>query len=275
MSMIVANHRLSLGHDGASHWHCPAAVRVLIAIVMAATIYGINVSAQAEDRRTESNGRAWYMYFGDHPIRNNSPWGFHFDGQLRMEGAFERRNQLLLRPGLNYDLNETVQFSGGYAFINTNPPEESPPNFDVPENRVWQQLILRQRVGTVGLTHRYRLEQRFIGNVTGNDAGEGEVLDHFHVNRFRYFIKGTVPLYRDDRYVAFYNELMVGFGDNVKRNIFDQNRAYGAIGFRTGPSTSFEIGYLLQTVQRPTGNVIQHNHTFQLGYFTSRPLWPR
>ena len=247
-------------------------MRLIVAFVSAAVLFGVTASAQVADRQTESNGRAWYMYFGDHPIRD-SPWGFHFDGQLRMEGAFERRNQLLLRPGINYDLNETVQFSGGYAFINTNAPDGSPSNFDVLENRVWQQLILRQRVGKVGLTHRYRLEQRFIGNVTGNDVGEGEVLDHFHVNRFRYFIKGTVPLDRDDRYVAFYNELMVGFGDNVKRNIFDQNRAYGAIGFRTSSSASVEIGYLLQTVQRPTGNLIQFNHTFQLGYFTSRPLW--
>ena len=102
--------------------------------------------------------------------------------------------------------------------------------------------------------------------------GEGEVLGHSYVNRFRYFLKGTMPFARDDRYFAFYNELMVGFGENVQRNIFDQNRAYAAIGFRTGPATSFEIGYLLQTVQRPTENMVLFNHTFQLGFFSSRPI---
>ena len=282
MSAIFANYPLSLDDRGVLHLHRQphragdrrkdtGSMRWVIAAVAAVVFLGASASAQTNERETVSNGRAWYMYFGDHTL-GESPWGFHFDGQLRMEGAFDRRNQLLLRPGINYDVSDNVQFSGGYAFINTNGFVGSPPNFDVPENRLWQQIILRQRIGEVRLTHRYRLEQRFIGKVAESYLGEGEVVGQSYVNRFRYFLKGTVPFARDDRYFAFYNELMVGFGENVQRNIFDQNRAYAAIGFRTGPATSFEIGYLLQTVQRPTGNLVLFNHTFQLGFFSSRPI---
>jgi hypothetical protein len=65
---------------------------------------------------------------------------------------------------------------------------------------------------------------------------------------------------------------MIGFGDNVRNNIFDQNRSYAAIGFRTGAAESLEIGYLLQIVQDPSGALIQYNHTFQLAFFSSRAI---
>jgi hypothetical protein len=210
------------------------------------------------------------MYFGDHPL-GDGPWGLHFDGQLRMEGAFARRNQLLLRPGVNFDVSDNFQVSGGYAYIDTQGPEDSPPGFDVPENRFWEQLILRQRLGSTRLVHRYRLEQRFVGNIRDDDAGDG--VDYTYVNRFRYFLKGVVPLGSERRYfAAFYNELMIGFGDNVRSNIFDQNRSYAAFGIRTGTNESFEIGYLLQIVQQADGALIQYNHTFQLAFFSSRPV---
>jgi len=228
--------------------------------------------AQPDDRQSVVNGRAWYMYFGDHPL-GAGPWGLHFDGQLRMEGAFERRNQLLLRPGVNFDANDSVQLSGGYAYVDTKARAGSPPGFDRPEHRLWEQLILRQRLGTVRLTHRYRLEQRFVGNVRPNDAGEGEPDGHTYVNRFRYFVKGTIPFSASSRYyAAFYNELMAGFGDNVRNNVFDQNRSYGALGMRLGPTSALEVGYLLQIVQEPSGSVIQYNHAFQVGWFSTRSI---
>ena len=228
--------------------------------------------AQSVERTSETDTRAWDMYFGDHPL-GDGPWGLHFDGQLRMEGAFARRNQLLLRPGVNYDVSENVQLSGGYAYIDTSGPEDSPSGFDVPENRFWEQLILKQRLGSTRLVHRYRLEQRFVGNIRENDAGEGELVDYTYLNRFRYFLKGVVPLGADLRYfAAFYNELMIGFGDNVRNNIFDQNRSYAAFGFRFGTDTRLEIGYLLQIVQHPTGARLDYNHTFQIAFFSSRRL---
>lgn len=194
--------------------------------------------AQSDDRQSVVDGRVWHMYFGDHPI-GRGPWGFHFDGQLRMEGAVERRNQLLLRPGVNFDANEAVQLSGGYASIDTKGPAGSPPGLDRPEHRLWEQLILRQRVASVRLTHRYRLEQRFIADARVNAAGDGERNGHTYVNRSRYFLKGTIPFSASSRYYsAFYNELMVGFGDIVRRNLLDQNRSYGALGIRVSPTSA-------------------------------------
>ncbi|GMR21998.1 MAG: hypothetical protein BMS9Abin37_0321 [Acidobacteriota bacterium] len=212
------------------------------------------------------------MYFGDHPF-GGSRWGLHFDGQLRMEAIAESRNQLLLRPGVNFDVNETVQLTGGYAFIATKNIQEDGSRFDEPEHRFWEQLTLRQRLGRTHLVHRYRLEQRLLGNVTPNDAGRAHVDGYTYQNRVRYFLKAITPLGESSRaFAAFYNELMINFGANVSNNIFDQNRTYGALGFRLGEAGSLELGYLLQIVQEPSGSVIAYNHTLQIGFFSSRPI---
>jgi len=240
-----------------------------VAALCTGVLLAASALAQSDERTSETNARAWYMYFGDHPL-GDGPWGLHFDGQLRMEGAFDRRKQLLLRPGVNYDVSDNVQLSGGYAFIDTKGPEDSPPGFDVPENRFWEQLILKQRLGSTRLVHRYRLEQRFVGDISENDDGEGELRAYTYLNRFRYFLKGVVPLGADLRYfAAFYNELMIGFGDNVRNNIFDQNRSYAAFGIRFGTDASLEIGYLLQIVQHPSGALLEYNHAFQIAFFSS------
>ena len=65
---------------------------------------------------------------------------------------------------------------------------------------------------------------------------------------------------------------MIGFGSEVQKNIFDQNRAYAAFGFRLGGSNNLELGYMQQTVQQGSGQVIEYNHTLQIAWFSSVSL---
>ncbi len=248
-------------------------LRYLLVAAFAVTSLGDGVAAaQSEGRTSVTDYRSWYMYFGDHPIGDGG-WGVHFDGQFRVHGLGDSRSQTLLRPGINFDLNDTVQFSGGYAYIDTSAGEGSAPGFNVPENRLWEQLILWQRLGRTGLVHRYRLEQRFVGNKVPNDVGEGTLDGHTYRNRFRYFLKASIPIGTDTRYSAqLYNELMINFGKNVQNNFFDQNRSYAAFGINMGRAGRLELGYLLQLVQQGSGSVIEYNHALQIGFFSTVPI---
>lgn len=231
--------------------------------------------AQPSNRVSDPNAHAWYMYFGDHPF-GQGPWGLHFDGQVRRQGVGQKWQQLLLRPGVNYDLTPDVQASGGYAFIKSHPYGDFPAEFVTPEHRIWQQLILKQKAERAGLTHRFRLEQRFVG-VKVHTAGGGERLDRYsYRNRFRYFVKAVIPLAKtgeDSKYfLSFYNEVMFNFGRNVQNNIFDQNRAYAALGRKLPWLGNLEVGYLQQTVQQGNGRVFEFNHTLQVGLFSVLPF---
>ncbi len=212
--------------------------------------------------------RAWLMYFGDHRFEADSKWGFHFDGQYRVNQFGSGNEQLLLRPGINFDATDSLQLSGGYAFIR----DAAPKGFDVPEHRFWEQLILRQRVGSVGLMHRYRVEQRLVGRKIPGADGEGELDGYRYRNRFRYFLKATIPIGLEGFYIGAYNELMLNFGTSVTNSVFDQNRSYLALGRSLGRVGNIEMGYLLQLNQRGTGGSVTKRHIVQVGFFSSVPI---
>jgi len=227
--------------------------------------------ARAQDREAGSTQdfRSWYMYFGDHPVKEG-PWGIHFDGQLRVVGFGEAKRQFLVRPAVNFDLSDSVQLSGGYAYVRTY-PAAGPAGFDTPEHRLWEQVLVRQRLGRWSVVHRPRLEQRFVGRRADGDADELPGVAYAYKNRFRYFLKGTMPMGDASRlYVALYNEVMLNFGAN-RGTAFDQNRSYATLGFRLG-SVNLEFGYLLQIVQRGGGGATEYNHTLQVGFFSAVPL---
>lgn len=223
-------------------------------------------------RTNTSNTNAWLMYFGNHRFSNN--WGLHAEAQWRRHNLLADKQQLLLRTGIDNYLKNGSRITVGYAFINTYPYGDFAVANTFPEHRIWQQFFTAQQLGRVGLSHRYRLEQRWLGNAATGNFENGR-----YENRFRYMAKITVPLGQNGSpvFAAAYNELFVNFGKEVGYNLFDQNRLYAALGYVISPTIKLEVGYLYQVVQqRPLDfngtiprNRIEQNHTIQVGVFSN------
>ena len=220
------------------------------------------------------NTNAWLMYFGSHKVSNSL--GLHAEVQWRRNDLFSGNQQLLLRTGLEFYPRRDVRFTLGYAFVETYPYGEFAVEQAFPEHRIWQQLLLPQELGKVKLAHRYRLEQRMIGN-----SSTGQFENGRYENRARYMAKATINLSAGSNpfFAALYDELFINFGKEVGYNIFDQNRLYGAIGYTISPVLKLELGYLYQVVQLRTLDAtslrkrIENNHTFQVGLFSNMPLY--
>jgi Protein of unknown function (DUF2490) len=226
--------------------------------------------SQEAQRTSTANIHGWYNYFGDHPVSER--WGIHLEGQWRRHDVITQWQQLLLRPGINFSVNKNLMFTAGYAFVETYPYGEFPSRYRFAEHRLFEQVILKHEVGRLGLQHRYRLEQRYLGEkVQPSDSG----IDSWrYENRFRYMMRMNMPLGKKKKlYLGVYDEIMVNFGNNVAANIFDQNRAYAALGYSLGKNTRLEIGYLLQTLQQRNGRVIEYNNTFQFSIFSTAPIF--
>ncbi|MEJ8801545.1 DUF2490 domain-containing protein [Pontibacter sp. H249] len=218
-------------------------------------------SALAQSERIKDfNQNGWYMYFGDHALSDK--WGLHTELQIRRYNYLSDPQQLLIRTGANYNLTENTMFTLGYGFIETYPYGEFPAADDFLEHRIYQQLQLKGNLSRLGLTHRYRLEQRWVQSPVTSD--------YTYLNRARYMLRATLPLVGStteakEPYLAAYDEIFVGFGNNIQRNIFDQNRAYLALGYKINDAASVEVGYLNHIVQKANGVVFEHNHTLQVG----------
>ena len=218
--------------------------------------------AQQPTRIHDKNTNAWLMYFGNNQL--SKKWGLHTEVQIRRADVVKDWQQLLLRTGVNYNLSDKAMFTLGYGFIKTHPYGDYPATDDFPEHRAFQQLLLKQTEGIFALQHRYRLEQRWV-QPPGSD-------ESVYTNRFRYLLRANIPLQGktiDDKelYLGLYDEVMISFGKNVRQNIFDQNRAYAALGFKLNKAASVEAGYLHQLVQKANGVVFEHNNTLQLALF--------
>ncbi|MBS9464357.1 DUF2490 domain-containing protein [Flagellimonas sp. 389] len=198
-------------------------------------LFGMVINAQTGE---EELG-AWYMYFGMNRISDKL--SIHTEAQFRYYETTSNFNQLLLRTGLNYHITKNAIVTGGYAYIDTDPTfVESQPsiapvmNFTVNtvlEHRLFQQLILTNKVGEFLFEHRYRLEQRFLEN--------RDLDDSFTEHRARYRLQVTLPL-TNTFFLNFYDEVFI----NLQDDIFGQNRLYLAGGIHLTENSNLQIGYL-------------------------------
>lgn len=168
-------------------------------------------------RITDRNSIGWFNYFGT--IKLKAKWSLHTEYQWRRVQIIKDWQQSLLRIGVNYQLNNDVQFRLGYAWAETFAYGDIPLNAfgkQFTEHRTYQMATINDKIGKVSLSHRFMLEQRWLGRYTS--ATDTKDDDFLFMNRMRYMIRGQIPLTKNATnpiYAAAYNEILIGFGKNV------------------------------------------------------------
>lgn len=217
------------------------------------------------NRISTSNSIGWYTYFGTFKLSDKI--GLHTEYQWRRANVITDWQQSLLRVGVNYSFRPNMLFRLGYGWIETFPYGEYPLNGfgnQFTEHRIFQMMQLSQKEGSVDFSHRFMLEQRFVGKYSSANSKRE---DEFPLlNRIRYMFRAQVPLkgnaLKDKTpYLAVYDEVFVGFGKHVNANVFDQNRIGVLLGYRFSNNFRLEGGYLNQTVQY--GRQINGKNVFQ------------
>ncbi len=216
-------------------------------------------------RITDNNSIGWYAFTGTFML--NKKLGIHSEYQWRRDELITNWQQSLLRVGVNYQLNQKIQLRLGYAWIETFPYGDIPLNSfgkDFTEHRSFQMATISDKVSVVDLSHRFMLEQRWVGRYTNANLNSED--DYLFMNRFRYMFRAQIPLKGKtiaDKtpYFAIYDEVFIGFGENVNENVFDQNRLGLVFGYRFNKSFRMEAGYLNQILQ--LGREVSGRNVFQ------------
>ncbi len=217
----------------------------------------------------QSQFSGWLASFNT--FKTGKKTSIHADVQWRSSDELKHTQTLLLRSGLNIHLTKQLTVTGGYAFIHNRRTIGSVSGY-APEHRIWEQLLYNHKLKNVFVSHRFRLEQRFISKsvVMNNELKNDGSL---YANRFRYFIRNVLPFQQQTTFTkgifaALQNEVFVNIGNtaNVNGKFFDQNRLYLALGYRINPTFDLETGYLNQYING-RNKTFTNNHVWQVaGY---------
>ncbi|MBP6311894.1 MAG: DUF2490 domain-containing protein [Flavobacteriales bacterium] len=232
-------------------------------------LIGTVIQAQvATPSPTAIQSNAWVMYFGNHRLSDR--WGIHSEYQWRRSNFVEDWQQSLARIGVDHYFASGPQVTAGYGWIKSYPYGDQPIATAFNEHRIWQQLILNNKAGRFHFNHRYRLEQRFLEQVTINTNGDAASDDFLFKQRVRYRLLVSIPINHKDMldntlFLALYAEPFLQFGKHVGTNIMDQNRLYAALGWRADQNFNVQLGYLNHYIPKSDGIRAENNHTAQLG----------
>ncbi len=189
----------------------------------------------------------WLMYFGTNRLSDD--WSIHSEVQYRNHTVSPTNiEQLLLRTGANYHLKDNAIVTFGYGYIASHEFESEQKEPESTENRLFQQLILINKVGRIKFEHRYRVEQRWVKVNEETD----------YRNRLRYRLMAFIPLNKPTItkgtfFLGIYDEIFM----NTERTFFDRNRLYGAVGYQISDMVQVQVGYLYQTLNTFSKSYLQ------------------
>jgi hypothetical protein len=243
--------------------HNPVMKKIVFIIALA--LYFTTPLLAQNNRISNHNTIGWYGFFGN--IKTGKKSTLHTEFQWRRTNLVTNWQQALIRVGYSHQFNKRVQVRVGYALAETFAYGDIPLNGlgkNFTEHRLFEMLQLQQPEGIVEFTHRFMLEQRFVGRYSNASLSKEDEYPLLH--RFRYMLRAQLPLKGREvkngtPYLAAYNEFFIGFGKNVSANVFDQNRTGVLLGYRFNNTVRVEGGYLSQILQ--LGRQVNNQNVFQ------------
>ncbi|MBC8166409.1 MAG: DUF2490 domain-containing protein [Bryobacteraceae bacterium] len=229
-------------------------------------IIGASAVNAENERGYEESKNIWFSYFGDHSFARR--WDLHVEGQWRQHSGLSQPQQLLLRSGLNYHVSKAVQVSGYCTYLRGSRYGTMPSNLGATsEHRRLEQIIVNHRVRKLALQHRASFESLWI-SVLALRSGDAMRVGWQYRNRYRQWLRVTWPIGDGRRYRVCYDEIWLNVAPVVAPNLFDQDRAYGRLGWRFGEHERFEVGSMYQLQPHRKNPIRKSNLTFSLNLYS-------
>jgi hypothetical protein len=187
-----------------------------------------------ETQAQPNNFNYWLQYSGTYWV--NPQWGLTAHLQYRTYKLVTDLRVAFTGAEVQHAFKDLpVLASAGYSHLfnrNYLTPEETAFTH---ENRLYQQITVRGQVGSVGVSHRYQVEERW--------------LPQGYHTRLRYLLGLRVPIKPDAEgktpwYGILRNEVRVIIRDQP----FDSNRVYGGLGYVFSKHLTLEGMWMSQLV---------------------------
>jgi hypothetical protein len=170
---------------------------------------------------------------------------------------------------VDFSVNKHLSVLQGYVYSWNPIYGKQPASYVNNEHRIFEQVVYKHQIGRLNISHRGRLEQRFVEVHQNNN---GEVIDKGYdlfLNRVRYRLMINIPLNHakmDPKtiYASFYDEAFLEFGSNVIYHKPDQNRLFTGLGYQVNKQFGIQGGFFYQTLIKLSGVKQENNIGFQV-----------
>ena len=236
----------------------------MVTLVLACGLWGL-IGEKAQAENPENHLGSWVG--ANSTLRLTDRWSLFAQGEVRHWKLASDLNEILLRGAVHYDFSPRVMGGLGYVYVDFSPFEEGANGGrDLTENRLYQQLALKQSWARATLEHRIRLEQRWFDKSGVDDYKPGTT---DYSNRGRYRLQVVIPVNHESLQSGTYfinlnNETFLNIGEEEK--VFDQNRLAMGGGHQFTPYTNLQLGLLWQARRSDNFFRLQlyYTHNFDL-----------
>lgn len=229
----------------------------LLLLLVISTFALCKVSAQ-----TQYQNAGWLMFVNN--TKFSEKWGMQLDAQLRSADNWDYVRNTLVRPAVQYFINDQNNVALGYLWQTTDFRLVGVSKNLFSEHRIFEQYIHMHKIKSIFASHRLRVEQRFI------ERPNEEVFSQ----RFRYFFRLIQPLQKQQPsftkgpFAALQNEVFLNIQNKemINNSLFDQNRLYLAAGYRFSKKLDLEVGYMNQAIKNTSNHI--NNSIIQFAVYT-------
>lgn len=209
-------------------------------------------------KNIETSNQQWFQYYNQ--VHFSEKFSLLSDIGFRMKEQFSHAAQHVIRTGVGYQLNKECRLVVGIGHFGSYSSER----INKIEFRPYQELTLKQKLEKVGLTHRFRVEERYFKTIENGNIIAGTTFNF----RFRYRFAIGIPI------VSFSNikisfqvadEILINAGRSIVYNMFDQNRILlgPEVQFNHQFSISLNYNYQYAALNKPA--YYKSDHILWLG----------
>ncbi|MEO6187740.1 MAG: DUF2490 domain-containing protein [Ginsengibacter sp.] len=205
---------------------------------------GLPTITNAQNKNIKKISQQWTQYYSQTKL--SEKWIWSADAGFRYNKMLNDPSQYILRTGLNYGLNKHMKVAVGFAHLGF----YSSRKLSKVEYRPYQEFAILYTYQHLGISHRFRVEERFFNEVAGGNSSNANSFNF----RFRYQFLLNIELFKfssPNLYPSLFlnlgDEIFLNAGKDVTYNVFDQNRLV------IGPSVS---------LSKKIAIAINYNHQF-------------
>lgn len=221
-------------------------------------LFFLSTSTFAQKNILSSN-QVWIQSY--HEAHISTKWTVLFDGGFRWRDGFDDKMAYIVRAGLGYHLSPHLRVSAGFAYMGGYAGEKVVRY----EYRPYQEFFLKDKLGKISISHRFRVEERFF---------KERALDSVAVDfnfRFRYALMLGIPLINlsskdpDRRLILNVgDEIFLNAGKEISHRIFDQNRLIISPTLQWDKDLSVAFTYNSQFASTLAADTFLQSHIFWL-----------